>query len=316
MPTIVRVGESEYHQFFADLSREAPDIMTTLGFSRKDLEEFLSDHEQLYDHIAGRVVEDGRSIALFDAIVNEQMDGLSVQYLLPTHWGDRYAQLSAACTALVEYFENDRAERVLFLRIAEEYPSMNAYFMGMLPSFGFGIDPRIVLSIPVADAIDLPTDSLLVLAPEETIREVAYSEDHLDDFVELFQLTDTRESEPQHRASERDHEMREAMKDEYARTSFTALLADDRLIGFCYGQVWDKELAIEELGVIPEYRRRGLGRFLVIRCIEKLIERYADHDARVTIGTDRTNTAALRLYESLGFRADVVESYATYYRRT
>ena len=55
------------------------------------------------------------------------------------------------------------------------------------------------------------------------------------------------------------------------------------------------------LSVEPEYRRIGLGKLLVQRTIDVMVHNCADE---VLLETEVTNTAALRLYESLGFIRD------------
>jgi len=55
------------------------------------------------------------------------------------------------------------------------------------------------------------------------------------------------------------------------------------------------------LSIEPEYRRIGLGRLLVKKSIDLMIQAGADE---VLLETEVTNTAALRLYESLGFIRD------------
>lgn len=55
------------------------------------------------------------------------------------------------------------------------------------------------------------------------------------------------------------------------------------------------------LSVEPEYRRFGLGRELVKRSIDIMIEKDVDE---VMLETEITNIAALKLYESFGFIRD------------
>lgn len=62
------------------------------------------------------------------------------------------------------------------------------------------------------------------------------------------------------------------------------------------------------LAVDTSYRRLGLGRKLVMKTIEKMREMKADE---VVLETEVTNTAALRLYESIGFLRD--KRLASYY---
>ena len=62
------------------------------------------------------------------------------------------------------------------------------------------------------------------------------------------------------------------------------------------------------LSVDPEHRRLGLGKKLVMKTIEEMRELGADE---VILETEITNTAALRLYESIGFLRD--KRLASYY---
>lgn len=62
------------------------------------------------------------------------------------------------------------------------------------------------------------------------------------------------------------------------------------------------------LAVDPKYRRFGLGRKLVIKTIESMRASGADE---VILETEITNTAALRLYENIGFLRD--KRLAAYY---
>ena len=58
---------------------------------------------------------------------------------------------------------------------------------------------------------------------------------------------------------------------------------------------------IAMLSVEPEYRRIGLGRLLVKKAIDTMIENGADE---VILETEQVNETALKLYESFGFIRD------------
>ena len=58
------------------------------------------------------------------------------------------------------------------------------------------------------------------------------------------------------------------------------------------------------VGARPDYRRRGLTRAVLIECLRRMRDRGMD---RVSVSTGETNLAAIRLYESIGFR--VVNRY-------
>jgi len=58
---------------------------------------------------------------------------------------------------------------------------------------------------------------------------------------------------------------------------------------------------IAMLSVEPEYRRLGLGRLMVKKSIDTMVENGADE---IILETEGINEAALRLYESFGFMRD------------
>jgi peptide alpha-N-acetyltransferase len=92
----------------------------------------------------------------------------------------------------------------------------------------------------------------------------------------------------------------------------------DTIIGSCVSKL-DYQPKLEQqtnklrgyiamLSVDPSCRRLGLGRKLVHRSIEKMREMGADE---VILETEITNTAALKLYESMGFLRE--KRLAAYY---
>ena len=65
------------------------------------------------------------------------------------------------------------------------------------------------------------------------------------------------------------------------------------------------ELHILNLGVLPEYRRRGYASKLIAQAIERARE---DGVERVSLEVRRSNQAARRLYEQLGFQEIALRS--------
>lgn len=65
------------------------------------------------------------------------------------------------------------------------------------------------------------------------------------------------------------------------------------------------ELHILNLGVLPEFRRRGYARKLITQAIERA---RCDGVERVTLEVRRSNNAARRLYERLGFQEIALRS--------
>lgn len=81
---------------------------------------------------------------------------------------------------------------------------------------------------------------------------------------------------------------------------------DGRLAGFCIGWLAPRLAGeavghIEPLGVHPDFRHLGLGRAILSECLRRLCRHGARH---ILVVTDNYRSAALNLYESVGFRVD------------
>jgi ribosomal-protein-alanine N-acetyltransferase len=63
---------------------------------------------------------------------------------------------------------------------------------------------------------------------------------------------------------------------------------------------------IAEVGIIPQFRRRGIGTFLTFKALERLRERGFK---QAFLGVDMQNVAAISLYEKLGFEKTPWEIY-------
>ena len=88
----------------------------------------------------------------------------------------------------------------------------------------------------------------------------------------------------------------ETMLSAPASRVYLARGADRRILGFCACWLFADELHINTLAVSVAHRRRGIASALV---------RYILRDAgaiRATLEVRRSNLAAIRLYESLGFK--------------
>lgn len=88
-----------------------------------------------------------------------------------------------------------------------------------------------------------------------------------------------------------------------ANEEITVLLAGDPPLGFALFRtrpsLWSKggDIYLEELYVVPKYRRRGIGRKLLNEAIDAARKSGADH---FELTTGETDTEARALYESTG----------------
>jgi ribosomal-protein-alanine N-acetyltransferase len=94
---------------------------------------------------------------------------------------------------------------------------------------------------------------------------------------------------------------REMLGDELARNPFArvyVLRAGGCVVAFCACWVVMDELHINTIAVAPPYRRRGLGTLLMRHILTEVAD---EGITRATLEVRRSNTAALQLYERLGF---------------
>ncbi len=76
-------------------------------------------------------------------------------------------------------------------------------------------------------------------------------------------------------------------------------LSGDSLIGYvCASCILDEE-HILNLAVRPDYRRKGIGKMLALAILKELRTRGCK---RISLEVRVSNIAAIRLYESIGFR--------------
>ncbi len=80
-------------------------------------------------------------------------------------------------------------------------------------------------------------------------------------------------------------------------------LADGAIAAFCTCWIIFDELHVNTIAVSPARRRQGLGKRLMRHVLEEAVRAGA---TRATLEVRRSNTAALRLYEQLGFRITAV----------
>jgi len=63
---------------------------------------------------------------------------------------------------------------------------------------------------------------------------------------------------------------------------------------------------IDTIGIVPEYQKRGLGKDLVEKCIQRLWENSINEIKLLVI---TSNEVAVKMYEQSGFEKEVVFSY-------
>lgn len=84
---------------------------------------------------------------------------------------------------------------------------------------------------------------------------------------------------------------------------FTVAESGDQIVGYAVGTMFGPEGYIVSIAVHPERRRLGLGRQLMEAMLGALREAGT---TQVALHVSIHNTAAIRLYESLGFRTVMI----------
>lgn len=87
-------------------------------------------------------------------------------------------------------------------------------------------------------------------------------------------------------------------------------LHQDQVVGTCAISPYGEALEIAKLAVAPEFRGQGLARRLVSRCIAHAREQGA---RRITLLSNSQLQAAIRLYESVGFKHHPVPDVTGYH---
>ena len=230
----------------------------------------------------------------------------NINYVIPTDWKERYQIIQAAVVAIKTEAKQQGIDE-LFTGIVESVPSHNGYYAGMLPLMGFEMAPRVRLVAPfgVLDTLELPQ-------LPDGIEEAGFLPEKLAEVskvwyqAEIEHYADRSEVEKERMRADNVRDVERWSGSEDRIKTCTTLLLDGRVIGFSVGLVGrsSETLDVLELHVLPAFQGRGLGRYLCIRCMQKLHECFAESGWRFFVGTFRDWLPAVRLYSSLSFRLD------------
>ncbi len=78
-----------------------------------------------------------------------------------------------------------------------------------------------------------------------------------------------------------------------------AAFAEEKFVGFAIATCREGYGLVAEVGVVPQFRRLGVGTFLTLKALQRLKERGAKE---AFLGVDLQNMEAVLLYEKLGFK--------------
>ncbi len=305
------IGKDEYPEHLEQFKKTVNEIFPILGFTPEQIEAFIKEFELPYDDTVYSI-ENALGKTVFIRTLINAYGIRSIQYVISSTWSDRYKLVKSAIEQLKSDFIKANTEKKLFIRITEEFPSHNAYYAGLLPELGFDMEPRVIMTanqelVTQLDLTELPNN----------INEISFSENRLPEFIDLYHKAYAVHQNsllPERLAHEREFrkwQLTDAQQQKDAVKTWVGVELNGEIVGSCYGRIWGNEMSVEELAILPEFYGKGLGRFLTIRCMQKLKEHFGEPSRYFFIGTNRTFTRALKLYHRLGFKINSVETYAT-----
>ena len=303
LQTVNQDQHPDYPQKFKDAVRC---LFPILCFTPDQTEAFIKEFEPQFDG-ENCMIEDEHGRPTFCRYSAEKNSTeIYIEYIIPSVWEDRYTMVKEAILQFKHEFLAANSECYLRMHINEKLPSHAAYYLGLLPELGFALAPRVTMIAPqdLVGQLTLPK-----LMPN--IQEMPYQTDQL----EMATYVDARAfgATEQELSAEMQADMGETDRRytlEGTVQTWAGLACEGKLIGFAFGAASDDRMLLEEVSLLPEFHGKGLGRYLTIRCLQKLYESYGGPDKYFFLGTDRRWNPALKLYHRLGFTIDRIESYA------
>ncbi|MGB3655867.1 MAG: GNAT family N-acetyltransferase [Rivularia sp. (in: cyanobacteria)] len=320
--SLKRIEESEYSEHLQQFKKTVYEIFPILCFHPHEVDAFIKNYSEIpYDETVVHndtlyLIEiENNQTALCRCLINNY-GKQSIQYIIPSSWSNRYQIVKTAIEQIkTEFLQVSPADELVMV-IHEKVPSHNAYYAGLLPELGFDMEPRLTMTANqnITETLELPQ-------LPKNIHEIPFTKNRLSEFIDLYNKAYAVHyyGFPLLKIEQRREFTRWQLTDvqdkKDAVKSWVGLECDGRIIGSCYGRIWGNEMSIEELAILPDFYGKGLGRFLAIRCMYKLKNHFGEPSKYFFIGTNRTYKRALRLYYSLGFKIDQVQTYASFIKK-
>lgn len=308
---ITRIDDNQLPEYRRQFSSTVRDIFPILCYAPDETVSFIQKYEAQSDGI-NCIVEDAQERRTFCHYTVESPEAWLIHYVIPSVWEDRYTMVQDAIQQIKEEFLATNSEHQLRLDIDEKVPSHNAYYGGLLASLDFELKPRVTMRAEQ----DLVDQLALPKMPND-VHEQFYDQTRIEDYVELYfqansvHVPDASDEEVTYARGFCRRYIDDVCESDNMVKTFTTLEHKGEIIGIAFGGLWGNEMSLEELAILPEYYGQGLGRYLAIRCMQRMRECFGGDDKYFEVGTFRTNTRALKLYHRLGFTIDRVHLYAS-----
>ena len=304
---IRQITKSEFPVYLQNLETSVRNILPILGFAPDEIDQFINEvvlkQERRKNNITWLFENDAGQKAFI---------GGQIEYIIPSEWNDRYRIIKEAINQLkAQNSEGGRSLR-MSIEINEMVPSHSAYFTALLPELGFRTSPHIAFRadkslVEQLELPELPTG----------FYEIPFSEENRRLFTKGFMEIggNTLSNEQAERRARFLNDYYELISENIQKKTWIGISHQNRVIGFCFGDVLNrgKRLVIVEVAVSQDFWGKGLGRFMIIRCMQNLKEHYGQKDAYFAIEARRDNTRACRLYFGMGFEREQLTTRAIYH---
>lgn len=302
---IRRISESEFPLYFQQLKVSVKSVLPVLGFAPKEMDQFVNtvmlNQKQRQNNVSWLFENDAGQKACI---------GGEIEYIIPSSWADRYRIIKEALHQFKTRYDVSERNLRIGIEIDEGVPSHNAYFTALLPELGFELFPRITFRADMEAVEQLECPAL-----PAGFCEIPFNEKNRHLFTEGFMEIgwNILSEELAKRKFGFLNDYYTSVSVDVQKKTWVGVLHQNRVVGFCFGDVLNGgKLSIAEVAVSQDLWGKGLGRFMIIRCMQNLKAHYGQKDAYFSIEARRDNIRACRLYFGLGFERVQVTTRAIY----
>ncbi|MDP6037439.1 MAG: GNAT family N-acetyltransferase [Candidatus Latescibacteria bacterium] len=303
---IRRIAKSEFPVYLQSLEISVRNILPILGFAPNEIDQFMNEvalkQERRNNNISWLFENDAGQKAFI---------GGQIEYIIPSDWNDRYRIIKETINQLKTQISEGGRSHGMSIEINEMVPSHSAYFTALLPELGFRTSPQITFRAEKSLVAQLELPELPI-----GFYDIPFNEENRRLFTEGFMEIggNMLSNEQAERRGRFLNDYYELISEDIQKKTWVGISRQNRVIGFCFGDVLNrgKRLAIAEVAVSQDFWGRGLGRFMIIRCLQNLKKHYGQKDAYFAIEARRDNARACRLYFGLGFKREQLTTRAIY----
>ncbi len=266
----------------------------TVESARKEIEK--NRKESTYKLIFA--VSENRHIGFIEANVEDVKIGRILPYrpcILPTY---RLPEVGAALVRVaMEHLQKHGAQKVKFSIMGLD--SDTSQYIDLYQSLGFKVWRRAQSMRRSLDNVPDPISHLPLRLL--TARQIGV-DTFANIFAECFKEASDRDASQIASNIEKTKQFIQQLFEREGKhhdpSGWIAAQMQDKFVGFAIAIRERNDGLIAEVGVIPQFRRQGIGTFLTLKALQRLKERGFE---QAFLGVDLQNAAAISLYEKLGF---------------